>query len=115
MADFESLDVRGSVSWEFSREEAGGLSYFLNNVVSKSEDQVISGPVTFENNVRIKNVKGSRFFNDVDLDFISKDAILKSQREQVTFLPFLLFKNFPFSDSFYFLHESQSKSVNHGF
>lgn len=91
--DFDNLEVRGNVTWESflnQNDRKGSLNYFIENVVTTIDDQIISGPVTFEKDVVINNVNGKWNVNDeMDLSFIANDAILKTGNEQVMMTSFV--------------------------
>ncbi|KAK6634626.1 hypothetical protein RUM43_012027 [Polyplax serrata] len=82
VATFDNLHVRGPVMWDSSQNEPGSLSYFLNNVVTRSSNQTISGPVSFLTNVTAQIIEGTHHVNDVDLAFLAEDAIYKSKNNQ---------------------------------
>lgn len=83
VATFDNLHVRGPVMWDSSQNEPGSLSYFLNNVVTRSSNQTISGPVSFLTNVTAQIIEGTHHVNDVDLAFLAEDSIYKSKKNQV--------------------------------
>lgn len=90
LENFDNLYVKGDVTWETSSKVRGSLGYFLKNAVTKSDDQDISGPVSFEEGVVVAKVIGSQFVNGVDLKFIAEDAIYKSYNSQVLLLILLI-------------------------
>jgi len=73
--NIDLLEVYGNVSWDTSSTSPTSISYLLNNAVTKDKDQVITGEVTFEKNVRAWAVNAN-YKNIEEIHHIISDAVI---------------------------------------
>lgn len=79
-----SLVVEGSLNWERSLPlRVFGLGYYLQSAVTKLDQQVISGEVSFESPVLVNNFNSQRDINDVAISYILTDSLRKTLPDQV--------------------------------
>ncbi|XP_011871117.1 PREDICTED: uncharacterized protein LOC105563808 [Vollenhovia emeryi] len=73
--NIDLLEVHENVFWDKPSIDPASVSYLLSNAVTKDRDQIITGNVTFEKNVRAWAVNGS--YSDIEqIRCIVTDAVL---------------------------------------
>ncbi|OXU25603.1 hypothetical protein TSAR_013696 [Trichomalopsis sarcophagae] len=91
-----SLHVFGEVTWDESSNELYSVSYLLNNAVTKHEDQVINGSVTFQQSVAIDtlHLRNEDSFVLRKIKEVIDDAVLDSAHgDTVVITGTKIFKN----------------------
>lgn len=69
------MAVYGNISWDVSSTSPTSISYLLNNAVIKDKDQIITGKVTFEQDVSAWAVNGN--YQDIEqIRHIIMDAVI---------------------------------------
>ncbi|XP_018304275.1 uncharacterized protein [Mycetomoellerius zeteki] len=73
--NIDLLEVHGNISWDTDSTSPASISYLLNNAVTKDRDQVITGKVNFEKDVRAWAVRGN--YTDIrQIQQIISDAVI---------------------------------------
>ncbi|XP_036139692.1 uncharacterized protein LOC105829427 [Monomorium pharaonis] len=76
--NIDLLEVYGNVSWDLPLDSPGSISYLLNNAVTKDKDQIITGDVTFEKDVRAWAVSAN--YTEIDeIQRIISDSVVRSE------------------------------------
>ncbi|XP_071570772.1 uncharacterized protein [Temnothorax nylanderi] len=73
--NIDLLEVHENISWDTPSSSPASVSYLLNNAVTKDRDQIITGNVTFEEDVRAWAVNGS--YEDIEqIRDVITDAVI---------------------------------------
>ncbi|XP_018407239.1 PREDICTED: uncharacterized protein LOC108783222 [Cyphomyrmex costatus] len=73
--NIDLLEVHGNISWDTDSSSPASISYLLNNAVTKYSDQIITGNVIFEKDVRARAVRGN--YSDIEqIQQIISDAVI---------------------------------------
>lgn len=71
------MEVYENISWDIPLTSPASISHLLNNAVTKDKDQIITGKVTFEQNVSAWAVNGN--YQDIEqIRHIIMDAVIDS-------------------------------------
>ncbi|XP_012060244.1 PREDICTED: uncharacterized protein LOC105623461 [Atta cephalotes] len=73
--NIDLLEVHGNISWDTDSTSTASISHLLNNAVTKDRDQVITGKVIFEEDVRAWAVRGN-YSNIEQIQQIISDAVI---------------------------------------
>lgn len=73
--NIDLLEVYENISWDTASTSPTSISYLLNNAVTKDRDQIITGKVTFEQDVSAWTVNGN--YKDIEqIRHIIMDAVI---------------------------------------
>lgn len=73
--NIDFLEVYENISWDMSSNSPTSISYLLSNTVTKDRDQIITGKVTFEQDIRAWAVNGN--YKEIEqIRHIIKNAVI---------------------------------------
>lgn len=91
MKNIDFLKMNGNISWETPLTSPTSISYLLKNAVTKTEDQDITGKVSFAKDVRACTVTGA--YKEIDeIERIISDVVI-NDRETIEIIGKKFFEN----------------------